>query len=264
MQPRIPARPAVHPPAAPRPALPVREVIQAAARSSSSSKGRGGGDVAAHNWDNVLCQYNGGSAGREVDRALADAGYHDPAERRRAALRGLRETRWAARKIAHGLGGQQSEKRGGTDEDIQSCKRDLLAWVARNPAPAGAAAGAGAAAAGGGRARRRGGAGQDDDDYDREAVRIGQLALFARQGDREALNRLREMAAAGNPAAMARMAVLEPPLPPPAAAAVPPPPAIALAPPLPAAEAPNAVADVPLPRGINAAALANFRRLWDG
>src|SRR4051812_38952563 len=98
VQPRIPPRPAVHPPAVPRPALPVREVIQAAARSGSSSKGGEGGDVAAHNWDNVLWQYNGGGAAREIDQALKAAGDHEPTGRRPAPPSGGRATRWGARK----------------------------------------------------------------------------------------------------------------------------------------------------------------------
>ncbi|HEX7180269.1 MAG TPA: hypothetical protein VF756_00395 [Thermoanaerobaculia bacterium] len=164
----------------------------------------GGEDEAVHNWDKVLCQYNNGSAGTEVDDAFMQAGYSDPSTRRKAILRALREKGWAKSKIAHSLGGQQSGKRGGTDTKIQTCKKDLMEWLKTHPG--------GSTTISGSEKRRKGGRAQiDEEGYDKERIRVILLAKWAREGDQEAKKRLRELAESGNQTAQEKLAELEPP-----------------------------------------------------
>ena len=113
----------IGPPAPP----PTRFSAVGAAQRSAIQCMKEDDDDAAHNWDNVLAQYNGGVAAREVENAFLKAGYFD--DLREKILLALHDSGYGNHKIAHGKGGKGSNVRGGTNEAIEACKNALITWA---------------------------------------------------------------------------------------------------------------------------------------
>lgn len=150
------------------------------------------GDDAEHNWDKVLCKY--GSTGTYIEDAFYRAGYYKP---RAAILRAIRDKGWAKSRIAHSLGDGQSGVRAGTIEKINRCSADVLAWLVAHP-PGGSASGSSKPWAS---RKKKAQVEEDDSGYDAEAFRLLQLTKWAKEGNRDSIIGLAQMAARGHPVA---------------------------------------------------------------
>lgn len=91
---------------------------------------RRSGDQRAHNV-NVVVTYSN-DIGKSVRDAFINAGYN-LSNWAAAAKKALTNTQWHHSTIAHGLGGQGSGMRGGTDEDIKACAQHLISWARNHP-----------------------------------------------------------------------------------------------------------------------------------
>lgn len=177
------SRPAVHKPSTKslQGILPLRSTVLQLAQSGRE-------DYAVHNWDEVVAQYNNRSAGREVEDAFARAGYAGGQIRQEIlrAMRTIENGKWRWKKIAHGLGDQQSGKRSGTDKNIQKVKGLLIKWAQEHP-PSGASGGGGGG--GGGIRSRAKKESVEELGYDRVEVLISQLARWAKDDASDEVSR---------------------------------------------------------------------------